>query len=129
MPDLATRSTSIARFIRLRAMTMPLDEPLFDQIAAAELKSLEKKLGDEDPDELEVDFSMDVMTLTVRGKDKIVINSHRAARQIWMAAYRKAWHFSPVDESGVWVWRTADDELHEAIAGILAEKLGRTIAV
>ena len=104
-----------------------MDESLFDRIAADELKRIEKVLGNEDPDELEVDFSMDVLTLTVRQKDKLVINSHRAARQIWMAAYRKAWHFTPVEEAGAWRWRTATEELRSSLSAVLSEKLGRTI--
>ena len=40
------------------------------------------------------------LRLDLRDGTKIVINSHRAARQIWMAADRTAWHFDP-DATGV----------------------------
>jgi CyaY protein len=106
-----------------------MDEPLFDRIAAEELKHLEKLLGDMDPDELEVDFALDVLTLTLAGNEKIVINSHRAARQIWMAAFRKAWHFTPHEEAGRWSWRTEKEELHQALRGLLRQKLGKDVAV
>jgi CyaY protein len=106
-----------------------MDEPLFDRIAADELKHLEKKLGDMDPDEVEVDFALDVLTLTLAGGEKIVINSHRAARQIWMAAFRKAWHFTPHTDGERWTWRTATDELHATLGGLLRQKLGKDVSI
>jgi len=108
---------------------MSIDEGLFDKVAERELHGLEKTLGDMDPDEVEVDFALDVMTLTLSDGNRIVINSHRAARQIWMAAFRRAWHFSPVEENGVWTWRTAHDELHATLSTVLSEHLGRAISV
>ena len=104
-----------------------MDEGLFDKIAERELKHLEKALGDLDPDEVEVDFSLDVLTLTLADGSKIVINSHRAARQIWMAAFRRAWHFTPAEESGVWTWRTQKEELRQTLAGLLLERTGHAI--
>jgi iron-sulfur cluster assembly protein CyaY len=98
----------------------------FDQIADSELRFLEGKLGDFDPDELEVELSQGVLTLTL-GDDKIVVNSHHAAGEIWMAAYRQAWHFAPREEGGRVEWRTQKDELHATLAKILSEKLGRDV--
>lgn len=113
-----------------------LDEPLFDRIAAAELKYLEKHLGDLDPDEAEVEFSLDVLTITLGSGDKIVVNSHRAARQIWMAAFRRAWHFNPVPPSegegagATWRWTTPrGDELRSTLGGLLTEKLGKPVTL
>src|SRR5207244_6547575 len=73
--------------------------------------------------------SSDLLTLTSGRGDKIVINSHRAARQIWMAAYRKAWHFSPVKEGNGWRWCTATDEFHQTLRGILKERVGVDVAL
>ena len=106
-----------------------MEDRLFDRIADDELHHLETVLGDFDPDEVEVDLASGVLTLTMGDGVKIVINSHRAAGQIWMAAYRRAWHFSPHDEAGTWRWRTATDELRATLGGILADKLGRPIAL
>ncbi len=106
---------------------MALDTALFDKIAEAELAALDKALGDFDPDELEAEATPGVLTLTLAGGDKIIINSHRAAGEIWMAAFRSGWHFAPHDESGRWVWRTAKDELRATLSGLLSERLGRAI--
>jgi CyaY protein len=99
----------------------------FDQISDAELRHLEGKLGDFDPDELEVELSQGVLTLTLSDDAKIVINSHHAAGEIWMAAYRQAWHFAPQEAGGRVEWRTAKDELRGTLSRILSEKLGREI--
>jgi CyaY protein len=109
---------------------MEMDEALFDRIAAAELDHLQKAFEDVDPDEVDADFGLDVLTLTLADGNKIVINSHRAARQIWMAAFRRAWHFTPRQEpGGAWTWHTATDELRATLAALLGEKLGHPIAI
>jgi CyaY protein len=106
-----------------------VDEQLFDQIADAELTLLERRLGEIDPDELEVELSMGVLTLTFGDDSKAVVNSHRAARQIWMAANRQAWHFSPVKEGDAWIWRTADAELRATLAQVIGARIGRSVAL
>src|SRR5439155_18201485 len=100
---------------------MHIDEAKFDKIADTELVELERILGDFDPDELEVELSAGVLTLTFADGQKIVVNSHRAAGQIWMAGFRTAWHFSPREEAnGRWSWQivkeTGTEELRSTLA-------------
>jgi CyaY protein len=104
-------------------------EDHFDKIADAELRALEKTLGNEDPDELDVELSQGVLTLTLGSGDKVIINSHHAAGEIWMAAFRRAWHFAPKEENGTIAWRTATEELRSTLSRVLAEKLGHPIKV
>lgn len=106
-----------------------IDEAKFDKIADEELRHLERALGECDPDELEADLASGVLTITLAGGAKIVVNSHRAAGQIWMAGFRTAWHFSPVDEGGRWQWRTQTEELRAALARVLGEKIGHPVRV
>lgn len=106
-----------------------MDEAKFDKLADAELRHLERALGDCDPDELEVDLASGVLTITLAGGAKIVVNSHRAAGQIWMAGFRTAWHFSPTERDGTWEWRTQTEELRSALARVLAEKIGHPIRI
>ena len=106
-----------------------MDTELYDKIAEAELQHLERTLGAIDPDELEVDFSQGVLTLELSDGEKVVVNSHRAAGEIWMAAFRQAWHFGPHEEGGRWVWRTATDELRAKLREVLSKKLGRPVEV
>ncbi|MSP61395.1 MAG: iron donor protein CyaY [Myxococcales bacterium] len=106
-----------------------MNEDHFDTIADAELHRLEKAFDAFDPDELEVDLAMGVLSATLGDGSKVIINSHRAAGQIWMAAFRTAWHFTPHEEGGVVTWRTGTDELHAALSRLLSEKLGRDVRV
>src|SRR5262245_56869028 len=99
----------------------------FDGIADQALGHLEAKLGELDPDELEVERAEGVITCTFADGQKLVINSHHAAGQIWMAAFRTAWHFSPQSVDGRVVWRTAETDLHTALRQLLRERLGREV--
>lgn len=112
-------------------MAALMDETLFDKIAEAELHALEDALGDIDPDECEVENASGVLTLSLAGGGKLVVNSHRAARQIWLAAYlpgvRQAWHFSPAAEADGYRWCTQDEELRASLAGLLSRQLGRAV--
>ena len=111
-----------------------MEEKLFDRIADEELHYLEDTLGKLDPDELESEYSAGVLTLELSGGAKIVINSHRAAGQIWMAAFRTAWHFTPEQQPDghdgrAWLWKKGAEELRSTLGRILSEKLGRPITV
>lgn len=104
-------------------MSQPLTDSEFDKLADAQLTRLYKALMDFDPDEVEAELAMGVLSLTVQNQHKVVINSHRAARQIWMAAQRKAWHFDPNPASASFT--TADAELLATVEKVLGELLRR----
>jgi len=109
-------------------MVTPMDDHRFDKLAADELHHLENLLEDFDPDDVEVDVTTGVLSLTLRGGTKIVINSHRAAKEIWMAALRQAWHFA-FDETAS-RWKTGKgDELRATLARVLGEQLRRQVTL
>ena len=105
-----------------------MDEASFDKAARDELSQLEDAFSDIDPDLVEVSVSDGVLRLDLRDGTKIVINSHRAARQIWMAAIASAWHFDP---GGDGRWRTgkSGEELHATLAKLLRERIGVEVAL
>lgn len=102
-------------------------EDRFDRIADAELRYLEKILGELDPDEVEVELSQGVLTLGMADGQRVIINSHHAAGEIWMAAFRQAWHFAPREADGRITWHTAKEELRPTLAKLLSEKIGREV--
>lgn len=106
-----------------------MDDNEFDKIADEELQYLERTLGELDPDEVEVELSSGVLTLSLADGSKIIVNSHRAAGEIWMAAFRQAWHFAPVPSAAGVRWQTAQADLRSTLASLLSERLGRAIAV
>jgi len=105
-----------------------VDDSAFDQRAHDELSYLEDRLGELDPDLVDLSVSAGVLRLDLKDGTKIVINSHRAARQIWMAAVATAWHFDPLAD-GTWrASRTAED-LRPTIARLLHERTGLAITL
>jgi CyaY protein len=109
-------------------MDPAIDESTFDQAARDELHAIEDGLADIDPDDVEIVTSDGILRLDLRDGTKIVINSHRAARQIWMAAVASAWHFDPLPE-GRWVAAKTGDELRATITRLLADHAGVQVAL
>jgi CyaY protein len=100
-----------------------MDEAHFDKAARDELHAIEDAFADVDPDEVDVSVSDGVLRLDLRDGTKIVINSHRAARQIWMAAVASAWHFDPMDGGG-WRASKSGEELRPTLLKLLRERIG-----
>jgi CyaY protein len=101
-----------------------MDESTFDSQGRQELTYIEERLSDVDPDDVEITTSDGVLTLTLRDGVRVVINTHRAARQIWMAAVASAWHFDPPADPGQ-PWRTADgQELRPTLRAVIHQRIG-----
>jgi CyaY protein len=105
-----------------------MDDASFDRVARDELHDLETALSDVDPDDVEVSSSEGVLRLDLRDGTRIVINSHRAARQIWMAAVATAWHFDPAGD-GVWLASRTGEALRPTLARVLRERIGLTLTL
>ena len=106
-----------------------MDEITFDKLGRRELADLEECLDAVDPDDIDILTTDGVLTLTLRDGVKVVINTHRAARQIWMAAVASAWHFDPptTAEAG---WRTPkDEELRDTLARVVRERIGLELSL
>jgi CyaY protein len=104
-----------------------MDDAEFDHAARDELAHLEDALADVDPDDVEVSSSDGVLRLDLRDGTRIVINSHRAARQIWMAAVASAWHFDPAGDT----WRAprTGEELRPTLVRVVRERIGLELSL
>ena len=100
-----------------------MDEIEFDRVARDELRRIEEALADVDPDDVELSGSDGVLKLDLRDGTKVVINAHRAARQIWMAAVATAWHFDRGTD-GAWRAARSGEELSDTLDKILRERAG-----
>ena len=109
-------------------MDPAMDESAFDQAARDELHAIEDALADIDPDDVEISTSDGILRLDCRDGTKVVINAHRAARQIWMAAVSTAWHFDPAANNR-WVAPKSGDDLRETVVRLLAEHGGVRVAL
>jgi CyaY protein len=99
-----------------------LTEAEFERVADETMLALEKALSD--VDSIEIDLQMGVLTIEFGDGGKYIVNSHRAAKQIWMAAERTAWHFDPRDRGSSWVTGKDGSELWTTLESVLSRKLG-----
>jgi len=106
-----------------------MDAKLFHRKSAEALEHIDEVLGDLEHDDLDVQLSGDVLTLTFAGGARFVINAHGAARQVWMAAGTTAWHFDLDDDGERWIASRTDDELMTTVARVVGEKLDQVIAL
>lgn len=112
-------------------MEMPLiDEPSYQHLADRTFKRIEDALKDVDADDVDVERSGDVVTLTFKGNKRCVLNTQRPTRQIWLAANSRAWHFSYDSARDVWI----DDkqpgvELFATVEDVVKQGAGVAIKV
>ncbi|AUX21792.1 hypothetical protein SOCEGT47_022800 [Sorangium cellulosum] len=104
----------------------PLSEREFDAVADRSLRELDRQIN-EIPDGVEADLQSGILTLEFEDGTKYVVNSHRAARQIWMAAERAAWHFDYQPSEERWVAQRTGEELWSTLEAVLSRKLGRAV--
>jgi iron-sulfur cluster assembly protein CyaY len=105
-----------------------MDDASFDGVARDELTELENAFSEIDPDDVEVSTSDGVLRLDLRDGTRIVINAHRAARQIWMAAVASAWHFDPAAD-GTWRAAKTGEVLRPTLARLLHERIGLSVSL
>lgn len=99
-----------------------VDDATFDKVSRGELREIEDALAEVDPDDVEVSTSDGILRLDLRDGTRVVINTHRAARQIWMAAVSTAWHFDR-DPDGRWRARRTGEELRQTLAQLVEKRL------
>lgn len=102
---------------------MSLDEHTYADLAERELHNLLNQIDRYDPDEVEAFLSMGVLKVTFFGKEVCVINSHQAAREIWMAWDNRAWHFGWNAEAKAWVASKSGEELYATVSKVVSERL------
>ena len=102
-------------------------EAEFERCADAELHVLVEALI-ASGEEVDPDLESGVLSINFDDDSKFVVNSHRAARQIWMSALSRAWHFDFNAEQGQWQ-ASSGDELWSTLNASLSEKLGRPVTL
>jgi CyaY protein len=102
-----------------------IDEKLFDKLADRTLGELELALNEVDG--LEADLESGILTIEFPDGVRFVVNSHRAARQIWMAAGAEAWHFDVNPDANRWTASKTREELWACMRAQVERKLGRPV--
>jgi CyaY protein len=70
-----------------------MEESAYQHLADAAFRRIEAAFADVDAEEVDCERAGDVVTLTLKGGKKCVVNTQRPTRQIWLAANARAWHF------------------------------------
>ncbi len=107
--------------------TQVLTESDYDALAAPELQRLIASLDALTDDSVEAELASDILTIEFSDGARYVLNSHRAARQIWLSAERSAWHFDYVPSSKSWIAAKSGDEMWSTLTRLLSAKLGTAI--
>ena len=102
-----------------------MDESTYQRLADAALKAIVDAFEDVDPEQVDVDSIGDVVTLTLSGGRRCIVNTQRPTRQIWLAANATAWHFSWDALGQRWLDdKGRGDELFGTIARIVRDAAG-----
>jgi len=106
-----------------------VNEQEYEARAMPELKQLTRALDELEVTGVEVELAGDILTLEFDDGNRYVVNSHRAARQIWMAAELRAWHFDFLTETERWVAAKSGDELWSTLERVLSARLGQPVTL
>ena len=106
---------------------MPTDIQ-FTQDADRYLNTLMVRLSGFDPDELDPDLAMGVLSITFADGTKCILNRQTAAQQLWLAQGASAWHFAR-DANGEWLDTKRRGRHTEILADALSRKIGRKVAL
>jgi CyaY protein len=109
--------------------TQALTESDYDALAAPELQRLITSLDALTDDSVEAELASDILTIEFADGTRYVLNSHRAARQIWLSAERSAWHFDYVPHSKSWIAAKSGDEMWSTLTRLLSAKLGARVSL
>lgn len=102
-----------------------MSEEAFLRAAEAALETLESGLEravDAGEIDLEIERQGNVLTLVFDDDSKIVVNSHAAAREIWVAARAGGFHYRLLEDR--WVDGRSGEELFAALSRLLSQQAG-----
>ncbi|HZH06253.1 MAG TPA: iron donor protein CyaY [Lautropia sp.] len=103
----------------------------FTKQAALTLDGLEadiERAAEEAGVDLELSRQDNVIEVEFEDGSKVVINSHQAAGEIWVAARAGGFHFKPLQE-GRWVDGRSGRDLRSLLAEQLSAQAGTTIVL
>lgn len=106
---------------------MPTDQDFLKE-ADAFMEGLLSALDAIDPDDLDVDLAMGVMTMEFADGSKCIMNRQTAAHQIWLAEGATAWHFER-DPAGQWQDTKGRGRIEAVLGEVLERRLGKKVAL
>jgi CyaY protein len=101
----------------------------FDRRAEATLVALRAGLDAIDSEAVDSELGGGILTIEFSDGARYVVNSHRAALQIWLAADAQAWHFDWHPERAAWVAPKGGEELFATLDSLLSARLGSSVTL
>jgi CyaY protein len=105
-----------------------MDESTYERLARDAFHRVLDLFEPIDAEDAEVEPSGDVIRIDLRGGQRIVMNTQRPARQIWLAGGQQAWHFSYDAERASWLDDKGRGELFETLRAIVQNAGGPALA-
>lgn len=106
-----------------------MDESTYLRLADEAFHTICDAFEDVDPEAVDCEAAGDVVTLTLRGAKKFVVNTQRPTRQIWLAAAARAWHFTYDEKSRRWLDdKGTGQELFSVLARLVLEGAGVAVS-
>jgi CyaY protein len=107
-----------------------MSEQGFQKAAEATLDAIEACLEraiDDDAIDVEIERNDNVITLAFDDGSKLIVNSHSAAREIWVAARSGGFHFRQDGER--WIDGRNGDELFAALSRLISAQGGAAVVL
>jgi CyaY protein len=104
-----------------------LSEAEYERRAQPELAALCASIDALELERVVAELEDGILTVEFWDDDRYVVNSHLAARQIWLAAGRQAWRFDWVGQTEQWIAHRTGDELWSTVARVVSDKLGQAV--
>jgi len=104
-----------------------MDERAYEKLASDTFKRVLDLFEQVDPDDADVEPSGDVIRIDLRNGQRIVLNTQRPARQIWLAGGQSAWHFSYDATSSRWLDDKGRGELFDTLRNLTRDAIGLSL--
>ena len=105
-----------------------MEEREFEKKAAEAWKKVLDLFESIDPDDADVESAGDVITIQYRGGARVVLNTQRPTRQIWLAGSARGWHFSYDAAQDRWLDdKGRGDELYATLSQLTEQAIGRRL--
>lgn len=106
---------------------MPMNEPQFRALVASALSRVFEQLDGLDTDDLDPVLSDGVLTCSFEGGGTFVLSQQVPARELWLSANFKAWHFRFDEANEAWTERDSAEPMAPLLSRLFTEKLKRPV--
>lgn len=104
-----------------------MDEARFRLLADETFRRILDGFDAFDADDADVDTAGNTLTVTFSNRQRCVVNTQAATRQIWLAGGQSGWHFSYDEASKRWLHdKGTGDELFAVLSRLTQEAIGQS---